>query len=321
MAVSNLYPPVQYPVSRGTASLSSLVTWNHEDRFDSPLDLETSEMEGFDTSVDHNFTICLNQERGRMLEGHKLSVAEVEEAEFSLAAITSLEVDYALFTSFYLDSGASEHMICDTYCHLLTNIHNLPSPANIKNAKLVENLKAKKVGDLRASFEMDGKINVIKLGSILIVPALQHNLLTVRRLDSNGCKHITWTYFCDKLRKNFTDTSVIFQDLHVHQHLEIPEKESRGQSHWIQIQRHQVLRFDPGHFQKLSEKQWEYNNVKLSLRTPHERRLTGSVINQHSTMVLTSSSEAGTNTVLVSRDGAESRARPSSGKLRLRDQL
>nr|CAD7431570.1 unnamed protein product [Timema monikensis] len=71
--VSNLYPPVQYPVSRGTASLSSLVTWNHEDIWDSPLDIDTSKMEGFDTSVDHNFTICLNQERERMLEGYKLA--------------------------------------------------------------------------------------------------------------------------------------------------------------------------------------------------------------------------------------------------------
>nr|CAD7202531.1 unnamed protein product [Timema douglasi] len=42
--VSNLYLPVQYPVSRGTASLSSLVTWNHEDILDSPLDLDTSKM-------------------------------------------------------------------------------------------------------------------------------------------------------------------------------------------------------------------------------------------------------------------------------------
>nr|CAD7398016.1 unnamed protein product [Timema poppensis] len=64
-------------------------------------------------------------------------------------------------------------MICATYCHLLTNIHNLPSPVNIKLAKSGENLKATEVGDLCASFEMDGKINVIKLGSILIVPGLQ----------------------------------------------------------------------------------------------------------------------------------------------------
>nr|CAD7202620.1 unnamed protein product [Timema douglasi] len=61
--------------------------------------------------------------------------AKVEEAEFSLTANTSLEVDSVLFTTWYVDSGASEDMICATYCHLLTNIHNLPSPANIKLAK------------------------------------------------------------------------------------------------------------------------------------------------------------------------------------------
>nr|CAD7194248.1 unnamed protein product [Timema douglasi] len=118
----------------------------------------------------------------------KDQVAEVEEAEFILSANTSLEVDSVLFTSWYLHSGASEPMISATYCHLLTNIHNLPSPANIKLAKSGENLKVTEVGDLCASFEMVGKINVIKLGSILIVPGLQHNLLSVRRLGSNGCK-------------------------------------------------------------------------------------------------------------------------------------
>nr|CAD7443780.1 unnamed protein product [Timema bartmani] len=76
--------------------------------------------EGFDASVDHHFTISLNQERERMLAGHKLS----------------------------------------------------------------------------------GKV-ILPLSYLL---------------------QITWTYFCSKLHKNFTDTSVIFQDLHVHQHLEIPEK-------------------------------------------------------------------------------------------------
>nr|CAD7393056.1 unnamed protein product [Timema cristinae] len=123
----------------------------------------------------------------------KAQVAEVEEAEFSLATNTSLEVDSVLFTSWYLDSGASEHMICATYCHLLTNIHNLPSPTSIKLAKSGENLKVTEVGDLYASFEMDGKINVIKLGSILIMPGLQHNFLSVRRLDFNGCKILTST--------------------------------------------------------------------------------------------------------------------------------
>nr|CAD7568003.1 unnamed protein product [Timema californicum] len=46
-------------------------------------------------------------------------------------------------------------------------------------------------------------------------------------------------------------------------------------------------------------------------------------LTRHCFLVVTISegSEAGTNTVLVSRDGDESRAWPSSGKLRLRDQL
>nr|CAD7445195.1 unnamed protein product [Timema bartmani] len=118
--VSNLYPPVQYPVSRGTASLSSLVTWNHEDTLESLLEMDTSKLEGFTISVDHNFTICLDQNQDRMLAGHKI----------------------------------------------------------------------------------DGKI-YLPLSYLLT---------------------ITWNLFCSKLRKKFTETSVMFQNLHVHQNIEIPEK-------------------------------------------------------------------------------------------------
>nr|CAD7409171.1 unnamed protein product [Timema poppensis] len=42
--VSNLYPPVQYPVSRGTASLSSLVTWDHHDNWKTALDVDTRKL-------------------------------------------------------------------------------------------------------------------------------------------------------------------------------------------------------------------------------------------------------------------------------------
>nr|CAD7568596.1 unnamed protein product [Timema californicum] len=60
------------------------------------------------------------------------------------------------------------------------------------------------------------------------------------------------------------------------------------------------------------------HSVRLGQRLSVLKTLT-----RHSFLVVTISegSEAGTNTVLVSRDGDESRAWPSSGELRLRDQL
>nr|CAD7452893.1 unnamed protein product [Timema tahoe] len=42
--VSSLYPPVQYPVSRSTASLSSLMTWDHKDTYLTALDLNTGKL-------------------------------------------------------------------------------------------------------------------------------------------------------------------------------------------------------------------------------------------------------------------------------------
>nr|CAD7462936.1 unnamed protein product [Timema tahoe] len=38
------------------------------------------------------------------------------------------------------------------------------------------------------------------------------------------CRQIIWKQFCSKLYKTFTETSVMFQNLHVHTNLEIPEK-------------------------------------------------------------------------------------------------
>ncbi|CAG2058659.1 unnamed protein product [Timema podura] len=51
--VSNLYPPVQYPVSRGTASLSSLVTWNHSETWSSVLDMDLDTVSEYSTANTH----------------------------------------------------------------------------------------------------------------------------------------------------------------------------------------------------------------------------------------------------------------------------
>nr|CAD7429676.1 unnamed protein product [Timema monikensis] len=118
--VSSLYAPVHYPVSRGTASLSSLMTWDHKDTYLTAMDMNTGRLGGFNHYVDQSVTINLNQKQFRLLEGHKISGKAI------------LPLSYLLF--------------------------------------------------------------------------------------------MTWKYYCSKQKIYISETSVVFQNLQVHQHLVIPEK-------------------------------------------------------------------------------------------------
>nr|CAD7445019.1 unnamed protein product [Timema bartmani] len=52
--------------------------------------------------------------------------------------------------------------------------------------------------------------------------------------NSRPVQQIIWKQFCSKISKKFTETSVMFQNLHVHTNLEIPEKGVLNLSTFIQ---------------------------------------------------------------------------------------
>nr|CAD7400938.1 unnamed protein product [Timema cristinae] len=110
--VSNLYPPVQYPVSRGTASLSSLVTWDHHDNWKTALDVDTRKLGKLSSIVDQHTTISLNQEQFRMLEEHKIAGKVILPLSFILNWARLFE-DFSDF--FPLLDGEGQHIGLDHF--------------------------------------------------------------------------------------------------------------------------------------------------------------------------------------------------------------
>lgn len=89
-------------------------------------------------------------------------------------------------TSWYLDSGATEHLVRDdTY---VTNVKMLSEPVKIKVAKTGQQLVALKSGEINVKTSVDGSTNQIVIKGVLIVSGLEYNLLSVQKLDMNGFK-------------------------------------------------------------------------------------------------------------------------------------
>ena len=86
--------------------------------------------------------------------------------------------------SWYLDSGASEHMVSiDVF---LSNTRLLKELVNIKVAKTGQTLISRKTGDIKASSIVDNSEMSITIKDVLLMPDLEFNLLSIRKLDMNG---------------------------------------------------------------------------------------------------------------------------------------
>lgn len=84
---------------------------------------------------------------------------------------------------FYLDSGATDHMINEKYCSLMTNVINFEKPLKVKSSKEEINLGCDKYGDLNIDTNLNCK-SVMK--DVLCVKDLHSNLISVSKLDENG---------------------------------------------------------------------------------------------------------------------------------------
>jgi len=88
--------------------------------------------------------------------------------------------------TFYLDSGASDHLISDKSC--LLNVKFLQEPIKIRVAKAGEELVGKIVGDVRAISVFNGQVSNCIIKNVIYVPDLRANLLSVGRIEKNGLK-------------------------------------------------------------------------------------------------------------------------------------
>lgn len=83
---------------------------------------------------------------------------------------------------FYLDSGATDHMISSNLVKLMNNVQTYDISLAVSSSKQNSTLISKNYGDLDVIFD---KIN-ITIRDVLAVDELHSNLLSVQRLDKVG---------------------------------------------------------------------------------------------------------------------------------------
>lgn len=93
------------------------------------------------------------------------------------------EENFVKSSDWYLDSGATEHMASEHVS--LNNVQLLSKPLKIIVAKSGQILIAKERGELNVQTLVNGKKNSITVKEVLLVPGLQCNLLSIRKLDMN----------------------------------------------------------------------------------------------------------------------------------------
>lgn len=69
MPLEKLYPPIQFPVSRGTAKISPLVRWDHS----VSLFVSKFEMNNSPESGERKFTINVSNEAFAYVDGHQIN--------------------------------------------------------------------------------------------------------------------------------------------------------------------------------------------------------------------------------------------------------
>lgn len=112
-----------------------------------------------------------------------MSSKAVESSEESMAYCFVSHTEGNKMLDIALDSGATEHLTNERL--LLTNVKTL-HPIKIEVAKSKVTLQAFKSGELAVTSLVNGKKLQITIKDILIVPGLEHNLLSVQKLERNG---------------------------------------------------------------------------------------------------------------------------------------
>lgn len=93
-------------------------------------------------------------------------------------------VDNHLNMAWFLDSGASDHLVNDESYFSVSS--ELNSPITISVAKSGESLQAFKVGEINVSQTLNGKIVRCVIKNVLYVPHLRKNLLSAGKIEQNG---------------------------------------------------------------------------------------------------------------------------------------
>uniref|UniRef100_A0A0A9XL71 Copia protein n=1 Tax=Lygus hesperus TaxID=30085 RepID=A0A0A9XL71_LYGHE len=136
----------------------------------------------------------IGHKRAQCPKRGRVHVTEEEEDVTFLTSVDNIAEGYAVVTRnssdainngrirFVIDSGATCHIISRNFCDYLMN----PESVNytIKVAKVGASLVSVRKGDLSAKTLLNRNVNI---RDVLECDSVSHNLLSVKRLEENGC--------------------------------------------------------------------------------------------------------------------------------------
>jgi len=123
-------------------------------------------------------------QKNKVNENSTAQVASDNQEVYSF--IANERGDSKTTSHWYLDSGATEHLASDDIP--LVNLEKLSKPITINVAKSGIYMQANQVGELNVTNTVNGKTNQIIIRGVLLVKNLTYNLLSVRKLETNGFK-------------------------------------------------------------------------------------------------------------------------------------
>lgn len=98
MDISKLYPPIEYPVSRGTPMIAPLIKWNHDEDWHIPfqnLDLHMNA-----TSNGKLHSISYDNDEFLYLRGHVIDGANVVPLSLYLVQMFNTYIEQFIFIHF-----------------------------------------------------------------------------------------------------------------------------------------------------------------------------------------------------------------------------
>ncbi|KAK9736894.1 hypothetical protein QE152_g11174 [Popillia japonica] len=114
---------------------------------------------------------------------------------------TALQTASTNTVKWYVDSGATDHMVNSEYC--FSSVKNLNNPVNISVAKNDESLRATKIGTISIILNENKYSKKAEIKDVLYVENLRHNLLSVQKLEKSGFK-VIFEKGCVYIKNNLT---------------------------------------------------------------------------------------------------------------------
>lgn len=109
-----------------------------------------------------------------------------EANEYEYAFIENSEYNTFKDKNWYLDSGATDHMVNEA--SVFEDLKDLKIPIKISVAKLGQTIMAKQAGNIKVWLTQNGKQKLCEIKDVLFAPDLKCNLFSIQKVERNGNK-------------------------------------------------------------------------------------------------------------------------------------